>query len=440
MALTQLVLAQVRFLDEGVQENTTLYAGLASMLLSSQAEKEPYTILEYIDSQVKRSPRREPGPGDRVAYMASMDCDLLVGKEQIFTDTWSHVSRFSIIFLAVLQANPDYFMWKVKHDTKALDSPLDRALIACAILESKTAVACWADTRSEYFYSGLRARVRFIALSLLWGVVDTGTPANLTIWERFQVTEILGWCVDPYRHEANQLDKIIKLFLQFGATTDMIAVVRGEAHVEEVTFHFKCTEVTLRPWKPHSFKRERRESHTIRRQIMGSEGDVHLSLRDWIKILDPENKERLLDMLDSREEEEKRLGSPSHSEPRSEHKEGEPDSREQFPGEKEDTAEMDLVPAPTTGPFGDVDLGRKVVLGICLYGALPKLLTNAVTSRTGDFLCFVLGLGEAWRLEGMMVMGRRLGLLFFWDIVSLARTEFSLFLKMEGRHGHVVLL
>ena len=396
IALAHLVLAQVRFLDDDEVAKTVnmLYSGVVHMLLRWDGEKEPYTIVEFIDSYVKGSRRHDPGPGDFVSIITSPNRMLHPGSTSYRGTTFP--TYFSTLSLAVFHRFNEYAKWKITHDPNCLDGPFERALVANIILVVHD-IRAWKWTQGQFFDTGVFTDDTRACFNVFipWHVVDTGTPANLTIWERYLVSLFLLGSWPQLRNLRDRFGIVVERFLQHGAATEVRIVVRGvEVEVEEVSFYFKHAEVTMNPPEPYSREGEHQHNLSWLRRAMGCEGEVHMSLRDYIEVWNPPNQDRLLELLDERESSEKRLlEDVTDTEPRPEELEGEPESSEQEPpNEKEGMLETEPVPAPATGP---AEFRQKAILGTWLREASPMLLTNIMT-RAGGFICFVLCLGEIW--------------------------------------------
>ncbi|KAH6976424.1 hypothetical protein BKA56DRAFT_733254 [Ilyonectria sp. MPI-CAGE-AT-0026] len=310
-ALSHLLFAAVQFIGKDAAYARGLCAGIASMRLTNKVEEAPYQFLERMSSWVGGLDISNPGPNQSIAVLDGPDSGFITGD----TTPAHHGDRvvywiYSTLYLAAFLNADAYVKWKIQNDPTAIDNPFKRALVASVVLS-------WTNPDSElwtweyFFESGCFTKDSPVnVISILPSDVNSVEGDELTVWQRFQVDEFAKSFDNRGSRIGNRFSQFAERALESGldASFSVVISLRDSDSFWEVRFKNARLRMSY-PSSPHGVD----ESPIMKKLRRGSSGEDKwrfrgwreevYSFRDWIEAADWENKDRLLELLDSRGEE-----------------------------------------------------------------------------------------------------------------------------------------
>ncbi|SPJ79810.1 uncharacterized protein FTOL_08201 [Fusarium torulosum] len=229
--------------------------------------------------------------------------------------------NFSTICQAAMLGHVDYVRWAFENDTKAVDKPWKRALVASVLLDSHIHSSTPIDKVGHFFESLLlsnevvcfETRVfpqsfpQLVSLSkspdeaVEQESVDSDGPISvssnyatcyvLTIWQRYLVSCFLGWAGSRYPFHHDRFSIAAEQFLKHGAPTGFHVTIDNSEFIKCVVLHFGGTARPLRVKIGKKFKAPLEQLVCAERSCM--------SFRECIEVVNPKNKDRVMSLLDS---------------------------------------------------------------------------------------------------------------------------------------------
>lgn len=309
-ALSHLLFAAAQFIGKDAKYARGLCASIALMRLSNKVDEAPYQFLERMSSWVGDLDIRNPGPHHDILLPNGPHSGFVIGRTTPAHRRVTDYSIYSTLYLAVFSNADAYVKWKIQNDPTVIDSPFKRALVASVVLSRTnpdSELWTW-----EYFFESIWFTndnpVNFI--SALSSTVKSVEGDELTVWQRLQVHEFAKSFDSWGSRSGNRFGHFAERALECGLDASFSAVIslRDPDNFWEARFKNARLRMSYRT-SPHGVN----ESPIMKKLRRGSsdEDDCRFrdgheevySFRDWIEAADWANKDRLLELLDSRGEE-----------------------------------------------------------------------------------------------------------------------------------------
>lgn len=302
-ALSHLVFAQVKFTSDSDERSRRICAGLVTKRLVRKVDKPPYHFLECMSSWIEDSGFEDPGPGHKICVLTALNVSISLGYTlPLNLGSLRRHFLHRTLCVAAFYGAEEYTEWKIRNDPTAVDSPLKHALVAeCMLIHSyrnpKNRV--W----EHFFQTGFFTKdipinlgpVSFLGESLY---IDGD---QLTVWQRYQASIFS----DPI-----PCLKTIEQFLECGADTSSTLTMKTIDQGEDC-WELRSKDITISAtvtYEEGEF--EEKQSHTVQKMRQAgihsrrAEGDEVYSFRDWVEVMDLENKERIFELMDRKGNEE----------------------------------------------------------------------------------------------------------------------------------------
>ncbi|KAF5678618.1 hypothetical protein FHETE_1170 [Fusarium heterosporum] len=315
-ALSHLIFAAVQFTNDK-KKARPLCGGVAWMRLVERTDKPPYRFLQIMNSWA----------GDAFGLIADPSQILVFQGSSFYADWGLHslvrhgslVSRgdFNMLSQAAILGHMEYVNWGFENDPDAVDEPWKRALIANVLLDNhmrggpslEKVEILFEDIflRGEptYFktreFPDLFPQLKSPKEPLEEIPVGTDSPIDasssyatssydLTIWQRHLVSCFLGWAGLRYPFHPDRFGIVVEQFLKHGAPSNFLVAIDDLETPKHITLHFDGTVRPLRMEMSEEFKT------AVQHLVRGRRSSM--SLREWIEIVNPKNRDSLVDLLE----------------------------------------------------------------------------------------------------------------------------------------------
>jgi hypothetical protein len=324
-ALSHLIFAEVQFANNK-KAARRLCGGITWMRLTARIDTPPYRFLQTMTSWVGDAFGSDADPSQILVFH---------GTSTYATWGWHSLVRygalvtrdnFSTICQAAMLGHVEYVKWAFENDTKAVDKPWKRALVASVLLDSYIRSNTPIDELG-YFFESLflsnevacfEARVfpqlfpQLVSVSaspdeaVEQEYIDSDGPISadsnyatcyaLTIWQRYLVSCFLGWEGSKYPFHHDRFGIAAEQFLQHGAPTGFYVTIENSESTKYVVLQFGGAA------RPLSV--EIGEEFTAPLEQLVCADRSCISFREWIEVVNPKNKDRLFNLLDTTERED----------------------------------------------------------------------------------------------------------------------------------------
>ncbi|KAM0244909.1 hypothetical protein ACHAP5_005815 [Fusarium lateritium] len=327
-ALSHLIFAEVQFSDNKKAARRSC-GGVTWMRLTERTDTPPYQFLQTMTSWAGGALGSDADPSQILIFHGTSTYAAIGLHSLVRYGPLIRRENFSTICQAAMLGHIQYVRWAIKNDANAMDEPWKRALVASVLLYNHVRDGVMIEGM-EYFFEDLflsnevasfEARVfpnLFPQLSANGAVeqasIDSDGPLSvssdhatiyeLTVWQRYLVSCFLGWAGSKYPFHHDHFGIAAEQFLKHGAPTVFDVIIDNSEFTKYVVLHFGGTARPLSVEMGKKFKTPLEK--------LACAGRLRLSFREWIEVVDPKNKDRLISLLDIIEQEDYGSGV-SHS-------------------------------------------------------------------------------------------------------------------------------
>ncbi|KAG5743647.1 hypothetical protein H9Q70_013636 [Fusarium xylarioides] len=315
-ALSHLVFAAAQFRKDK-SEARSACAGVTWMRLAAAIDKPPYHFLHCISSWVGNLFKVAPEPNrlllhEGIQVLTNPGLQSLVRCGSI-----TKHETFSTICQGALVGNVEYVEWEFNNNPKAVDKAWKRALLANALLDTYLRDGPPIEALCYFFNGSFLSQERtYLGPNHLLtdeqaedAFADISPPSaglscslldDLTVFERFLVSCFLGWVGMEYSFHADRFGLAMEQFLLHGAPPELIIIIGRIERLRfpaYLMFHF--------PMSKNPFSVEIREDDGVSAEKIKSwdkyngKTRTFMSLREWIQIVSPINRDAILQILDT---------------------------------------------------------------------------------------------------------------------------------------------
>ncbi|KAM0186933.1 hypothetical protein ACHAPI_011440 [Fusarium lateritium] len=318
-ALSHLIFTEVQFSNNKNAARRS-YAGVTWMRLRERTDRPPYQFLQTMTSWV----------GDAFGPDANPSPILVLHGSSTYADSGLHSlvrygalirrENFSTICQAAMLGHIEYVKWAFQNDANAVDKPWKRALVASVLLDNYVRDGALIE-EMDYFFEDLflfdeaasfETRVfpnlfpQLSSNAVTPASVESDGPLSagsnyatiyeLTVWQRYLVSGFLGWAGSKYPFHHDHFGTAAEQFLKHGAPTGFHVTIDNSESTKYVILHFGGNIRPLRVEMGEKFKAPLEQ--------LACAGRLYMSFRQWIEVVDPKNKDPLISLLDTMEQED----------------------------------------------------------------------------------------------------------------------------------------
>jgi hypothetical protein len=319
-ALSHLIFAEVQFTNDK-KAARRLCGGVTWMRLTERVDTSPYHFLQTMTFWVGDAFGLDADPSQILVFH---------GTSTYATGGWHSLVRygalvtrdiFSTVCQAAMLGHIEYVRWVFENDTKAVDEPWKRALVASVLLDShirsgtpidkvgyffesvflSDEVACFEARKFPQLFPQLISVSESPDEAVEQASVNSDGPISvssnyatcydLTIWQRYLVSCFLGWAGPEYPFHHDRFGIAAEQFLKHRAPTGFYVTIDNSESTKYIVVHFGGTARPLSVEMGHKF-------NVPLKQVVCAERSC-MSFREWIEVVNPKNKDRLMSLLDS---------------------------------------------------------------------------------------------------------------------------------------------
>lgn len=324
-ALSHLIFAEVQFINDK-KAARRICGGVTWMRLTERVDTPPYHFLQTMASWVGDAFGLDADPSQVLVFHGTST--YATGGLHSLVRYGALVRRdnFSAICQATMLGHIEYVRWAFENDTKAVDEPWKRALVASVLLDNHVRgstpidkvgyffesvflfdeVACFETRKFPQLFPQLVSVSKSPDEAVEQASVDSNGPISvdpnyatcyeLTIWQRYLVSCFLGWAGSKYPFHPDRFGTAAEQFMKHGAPTGFHVTIDNSESTKYVVLHFGGTA------RPLSV--EFGENFEAPLEQFVCAGRSSISFREWIEVVKPKNKARLFNLLGNMEREE----------------------------------------------------------------------------------------------------------------------------------------
>jgi hypothetical protein len=203
---------------------------------------------------------------------------------------------FNTLFLALRVRRYDYVLWKIKHRTYAMDSPLKKAISAVLLFNEPVLEHVSGDLEDELFNIGCFAdsfATGFTQLPYGDENFHVHNVECMTIWRNFLAVTWCDWYMDRYI-DRGRFGHWLEMFLNRGVLCEFELVITRSTEKECATI--TLGEVEARMWSKYEMDSPEYQETVQATRIF--ESNAVYTLADWIRVIDLPNLDRILSLLE----------------------------------------------------------------------------------------------------------------------------------------------
>jgi hypothetical protein len=324
-ALSHLIFAEVQFTNDK-KAARRLCGGVTWMRLTERVDTPPYHFLQTMTSWVDDAFGLDADSSQILVFHGTST--YATGGLHSLVRYGALVIRdnFSTICQAAMLGHIEYVRWAFENDTKAVDEPWTRALVASVLLDShihsgtpidevryffervflSDEVACFEARMFPQLFPQLLPVSESPDEVVEQASVNSDGPVSvssnyatcydLTIWQRYLVSCFLGWAGPEYPFHHDRFGMAAEQFLKHGAPTGFYITIDNSESTKYVVLHFGGTT------RPLSVELGDNFGAPLEQFVHA--GRSGMSFREWIEVVEPKNKVCLFKLLDPTERED----------------------------------------------------------------------------------------------------------------------------------------
>ncbi|KAI6765579.1 hypothetical protein HG530_006649 [Fusarium avenaceum] len=324
-ALSHLIFAEVQFINDK-KAARRLCGGITWMRLTERVDTPPYHFLQTMTSWVGDAFGVDADPSQILVFHGTST--YLTGGLHSLVRYGALVTRhnFSTICQAAMLGHIEYVRWAFENDIKAVDEPWKRALVASVLLDNHVdgstpidnvgfffeivflsdEVACFEARKSPQLFPQLVSVSESPDEAVEQASVNSNGPIStnsnyatcydLTIWQRYLVSCFLGWAGSKYPFHPDRFGVAAEQFMKHGAPTGFHVTIDNSESTKYILLHFGGTARPLTV--------ELGDNFGAPLEQFVCTGMSGMSFREWIEVVNPKNKARLFNLLDTTERED----------------------------------------------------------------------------------------------------------------------------------------